>query len=358
MDATEATRNETLARWVVRLDAGPLSPEEQRELDAWLDEKPSNRGALLRARAEWIDLDRLGALSGGSGDTADAAKKGDIPDSVGVKLRPSGPLVARRWLLAAGLAAVSVAIAGYVAVTLTRDVYVSDVGEVRRVTLADGSTMILNTATRAVVRFDEGQRLVRLERGEALFQVQKDSSRPFIVRTHELTVKAVGTAFAVRVVNERTAVTVTEGVVEIARSATPSLTRPGDSQYDVRPQRVTANHRAIVPLVEATKTTATSPPITVEPIEPQWAERQLAWRGGMVAFNGESLREAVDEMNRHNHRQIVIDDPALSAQPVVGIFSANDIEDFAQTAAAAFGAEAHARGDTVHLTSRQGVGEN
>jgi transmembrane sensor len=69
----------------------------------------------------------------------------------------------------------------------------------------------------------------------------------------------------------------------------------------------------------------------------------------MLAFDGEPLAEAVEEINRHNQRQIAIDDSALAARPVVGIFRASDTEGFAQTVATALGAQSMTDGEVIHL---------
>ncbi|MBL8271145.1 FecR/PupR family sigma factor regulator, partial [Steroidobacter sp.] len=66
-----ATISDVAARWAVRSAAGTLSSEEQRELDAWLEADPRHRGAYVRARAQWVDLDRLAALHGPSVDTVE-----------------------------------------------------------------------------------------------------------------------------------------------------------------------------------------------------------------------------------------------------------------------------------------------
>jgi len=73
----------------------------------------------------------------------------------------------------------------------------------------------------------------------------------------------------------------------------------------------------------------------------------------MVAFDGEPLAEAVAEINRHNRRHIVIDDPALAGRPVVGMFRANDLESFARTAAAAMGAVVVEETDRIRLETRR-----
>ena len=52
------------AEWAVRLAAGPLSPGDQQQLDAWLARDARHLGALVQARAQWCEFDRLGTLAG------------------------------------------------------------------------------------------------------------------------------------------------------------------------------------------------------------------------------------------------------------------------------------------------------
>jgi transmembrane sensor len=197
--------------------------------------------------------------------------------------------------------------------------------------------MALNTATETRVLFSESEREVLLSRGEAHFEVAKDRARPFVVRSGNLTVTAVGTAFSVRLEGARIDVTVTEGVVELAQTDTAFAAADGT------PRRVSANQRAIVTAAR---------PVVVQSIGQEEAERSLAWRTGMVAFNGESLAEAVEQVNRHNRRHIVIDDPRLAGRPVVGMFRANDVDAFARAAAAAMGAQNIEEGDVIRLVPK------
>lgn len=310
------------ARWAVRLQSSALGSAERGELDAWLKADVRHRGAFVRAQAAWLDLDRLGALSA---QGAEAQGNEEFEPQ-------AAPASGRRWFLAAGLSGLALAgTAGWWAWRSRWDIYVSGVGEVRRVTLPDGSSMLLNTDSRATVHFSERVREVTLLEGEGLFEVTKDPARAFIVRAGAVSVRAVGTAFSVRSFNERVDVTVTEGAVEVADS---------DAPVPAQPQTVSANEQAVITKVKG---------VRVQPIAPADAERHLAWREGMLSFNGERLAEAVVEINRHNRRRIAIDDPALAARPVVGIFRASDTEGFAQTVAAALGAESVAEGDVIHL---------
>jgi transmembrane sensor len=319
--------NEQAARWAVRADPGPLSPEDQQELDAWLIADPRHRGAYVRARAQWVDLDRLAALHGPASSVTTSAD--------------ARPGISRRQLLAASVAAVSVVGGGlsWIILRRGREHYMSGIGEVRRIALEDGSTLMLNTATEVTVQFSERQRNIRLIRGEALFEVAHDTARPFLVRVNDIAVRAVGTAFAVRLEAAQVDVTVTEGIVEVAG---PALGSDQAASAASRPkaQRVAANERVVIMLARAPE---------VRPIAPAEADRQLAWREGMVSFNGEPLQTAVAEINRHNRRQIVIDDPALAKKPVVGIFRATDLDGFSAAAAEALKARAIRDGEVIHL---------
>jgi transmembrane sensor len=295
----------------VRVAAGTLTPGQQQALNSWLDADLRHRGAYVRARAQWADLDRLAALHGPASSST-AAYEGR-----------SG--ISRRELLAAGVAVTAVVGGGWTWLTLRPGQvrYASGIGEVRRIALGDGSTLMLNTDSEVTVRFNARTRNLRLVRGEALFEVAHDKQRPFLVDVNDIVVRAVGTAFAVRLEAAQVDVTVTEGVVEVAGT-----------------KRVAANERATIVHSQAPQ---------VRSIARAESDRRLAWRTGMVSFDGESLRMAVAEINRHNRRQILVDDPVLGAKPVVGVFRATDPEGFSATAALALKATAVTDGDVIRL---------
>ncbi len=333
--------DEQAARWAIRATAGALSPEAQRDLDAWLNADPRHRGAYIRARAQWTDLDRLAALHGPASAVHDEPAALHTAASLIAEQDKDPPGVSRRQLLAAGVAAITVAGGGLSWLLLRGDSvrYVSGIGEVRRIALEDGSTLVLNTDTEVTVQFSQQQRNIRLLRGEALFDVAHDRSRPFVVVANGTAVRAVGTEFAVRMESTQVDVTVTEGVVEVANSP-PGIGMAASPDSAVDAKRVTAHERIVVARARAPQ---------ISSIAAAVADRQLAWREGMVSFDGESLQTAVAEINRHNRRQIVVEDPALAAKPIVGVFRATDLEGFSAAAAEALKAKAVADGDIIRL---------
>src|SRR5581483_7239884 len=95
----------------------------------------------------------------------------------------------------------------------------TEVGEQRSVVLQDGSVVTLNTSSHIDVDLRKDRRVIRLSRGEALFQVARDATRPFDVVAGPVTVQAVGTEFNVDRRDARTTVTVVEGQVRVSTQA-------------------------------------------------------------------------------------------------------------------------------------------
>ena len=280
------------ARYVARMDGDDWSDASEDELDAWLARDPRHPGALLRAQAAWMTLDRPFAAHAASRDKSAPA-----------------PRFSRRGLLVGGGAAIAASIAG-VALLSGGTSYATAVGEIRRVPLGDGSIAAINTASAIDVRLAETGRDVRLDRGEAWFQVASDSNRPFVVAAGRARVRAVGTAFSVRRGDGGAHVLVTEGVVEVWAE--------GAEGHRVR---LAAGSRAFV---------ADNAAIAETPAAPSAIDRALAWRNGKIDLAGDRLDAAAAEFNRYNQRRIVVGDPAIAGERFDGVFRTDDPEGFAK----------------------------
>ncbi len=293
------------ADWAARVDARGLDVERDPDLRAWLDGDTRRAGALLRAQAAISFLDRGRALAGAA-----------PPVEAVVAERPS-----RRTLVAGAGGALAAALVGGLGLWAARPQRLDTrLGEIRRVPLADGSLVAINTKTALDVAMKPDSRRIVLKEGEAWFQVAKDPDRPFVVAAGSVRVRAVGTAFSVRRADQAGAgvdVMVTEGVVETWVEGDPGSRR-----------RLTAGSRILL-------ASAASPRVAESPSE---IERSLAWRNGEIALDGENLEQAARLFNRYNSRQIVIEDPVLARERFVGLFQTNEPESFAAAVAATLGA--------------------
>ncbi|HEY3813603.1 MAG TPA: FecR domain-containing protein [Caulobacteraceae bacterium] len=308
--------DDAAAAWAVRLGEGALDREAQAELDAWLNEDPRRRGALLRAQAAWRLLDRAGE---GHGAVPAPRRRPVLRFALG-----------RRRLLAGGAAAIAASVAGVAVMVNMGARYGTALGEVRRVPLADGSLAAINTESVVDVALRKDERRVTLERGEAWFSVAKDKARPFVVAAGPVRVRAVGTAFSVRLHATGADVLVTEGVVEAWTEGAVA-----------KKVRIAAGARAFI-------SNAVGP---TQPVEsPQQIDRALAWRDGQIALEGETLAQAAAEFNRYNKKKLVIEDPELAGGTLVGWFHANEPEAFARAAAATLNARVVEDKDAIRLT--------
>lgn len=317
---TSEAIHERAAEWVARLDRAGDDPAVAAELDAWLAGDERRRGALFRAQAAWMMLDRASVLRRGAGhENADAIE--------------SRILLSRRGLLWGGSAAAASLVAAIAGIEFwPRPVERIDtaVGEIRRVPLADGSLAAVNTQTRLEVRIRPKIRRIGLDQGEAWFEVAKDRSRPFVVEAGDVRVQAVGTAFSVRRTQKGATVQVTEGVVEVWSV---------DDKSNIR--RIAAGARTFI-------SDDTGP---VSPVEAgEDIDRSLSWRSGQLIFDGETLGQAAEEFNRYNDVQVRIADPALADERFVGRFRTNEPDAFAHAAATILGARVRAGSDEIVLS--------
>lgn len=220
--------------------------------------------------------------------------------------------IAAAWLLMIG-AGLHMPWAGSDAASGTR--YAAGRGERRVIDMRDGSVITLAAESAIDVRYTSANRLVRLERGEALFKVAHNKQRPFIVEAAGGQVTAVGTAFDVKLASPSKAqVTVVEGVIGIAvRSANPNtqeqitrLARKGEEvSFGVDPEQQ-ARVAFIGTSAKADIGLAT------------------AWTRGMLYFHGEPLVDVIRTANRYASDQIALPTGANGQVPVYGIIAEGD----------------------------------
>jgi transmembrane sensor len=328
---SSAEIDDAAAAWVARIDRAALTLEEDAILQDWLAGDTRRLGAFARARAVMLRLDRSVAL-GAAYD----------PEAFAVRAIPVAPAIPRRALLIGGSAMATSLAAASLGLTLMPKVYSTRRGEVRLVPLDDGSAVTLNTASKVAVRYSKSSRDIHLVEGEALFDVAKNPSRPFVVRAGDMKVRAIGTSFMVRERGGRPLeVLVREGVVEVTRGAkTSSAPSSGPSVATLQlvdNERLAAKDNGVM---------------SAQPLEPSDVDRKLAWREGMLSFSGTTLLEAAAEFARYSDPQIVIDDQASGQETIAGLFSANNPAGFAKTVALSLNLDVYTTGDQIHLRQR------
>jgi transmembrane sensor len=308
------------AQWVARMDRSPLSARDTGELKRWLAGDRRRRGAFMRARAVWMRSESARAL-GPQYDPVDFLPAAAALPRSGVGRR-------RRLMEWAGAVAASFVLVVVLMATLQMPTaYATAKGEMRTVPLGDGATVTLNTDTRIKVYDAEGRRRIRVLRGEVL--VESAATAPTLVEVDGERLVATAATFVVRKLEGRpTQVLVQEGRVvldEATRSAKISL-KP-DTGLSLPEKKGEGWNLASLPSGKMA--------------------RELAWREGKIALQGETLAEAAAIYARYSDTPIVIADQDLAQMQVTGLFAANNPLGFSRAVAEVFDAEVRQEGGRI-----------
>lgn len=295
------------ARWAARIDASPeTSPAG---LDRWLQADPGHAGALLRAQATLVMLG------------------GQAPESLAVDAAPVR--TGRRWLLGgAGAAIAAAAAAAAWLLPMGGEQIRTGVGEVRSVALQDGSSLAVDARSELVTRIGGTARSVAMADGKALFRVRHDAAAPFRVTVGAVTITDIGTVFQVDADRDAgtVEVLVSEGMVEVHAAG--------------RTLRLAAGQRGRFAMAGG------GAPVVAR-VDAPAIERALGWTSGRLDLDGETLGEAVAELNRHNQLQINLAGPALAREKLYGAFRIDDPAGFAQNVAIGLGTRARIGPDAI-----------
>jgi transmembrane sensor len=283
-------------RWYARLMAPDFTASEHLEFKRWQADA-EHAAAYAQTELLWRSMGKL----------ADHPEFEQLSRQVLADTERGSKTNRRRRFVVVTAAATAIlaAIGGVAFLSLQHDeaptvAYVTKPGESRLIELADGSQLILNYATEVDVRLGRGTRLLTLHKGEALFVVAHDTTRPFKVDAGDGEVTALGTRFEVRSDARGVAVTLLEGSVAVDRTKNQEHVRlqPGDQ---VR----------FAPAAAMTR-------LQVD------AEVVASWSTGRLRFRSTPLAEALDEVNRYSVTQIRITDPTLNDVPISGTFKVGD----------------------------------
>lgn len=330
MSAHEAFDDEAIedraALWIAQRDEG-MSAAEQQEFNAWRHADPRHAAAVARIEETCAILQKMPFAAD---RLALATKSSSPPRTAG-----RGPRIVRMaGAIAAALLIAAIAWWQWPAPVAPALRYATSAGGYERVTLADGSVLELNADSVARVQFAAGRRRVTLDAGEAHFSVAPDPARPFIVTAGEVSVRAIGTAFNVRLATAAVEVLVTEGKVQVGKIETPALAAaPSRDAREKRdrlpasdgPTLVQANERVVVPTA---RTADDASILRAETVAPAVMQRALSWQERKLVFSDTPLGEVVERFNRRNRIQLALGDASLADRAVGGTFAADNVEVF------------------------------
>jgi transmembrane sensor len=313
--SSNAAIEDVAIAWLAERDDG-FSATREREFAQWLRADPRHAAAVGRLEQTLGLLNELPEFRAELNTTFDRAAP-VVPFSVAT-VPPTRERRGRpRWLVWSGIAAAFavVGITSWRVLPRPAEVsYATTVAGYQRARLADGSTVELNSASAVRVRFTAAERHVNLETGEAHFDVAHDTARPFVVHAAGVFVRAVGTAFNVRLSPD--------GAVEVIVSDGKVRVGPGvpDDPAAAAAPLVSAGERLLLPRQVALP--------AVEKVTPEAMRTAFAWQGRLATFDDAPLAEVVARFNARSRVQLVVTDPELRRSPIGGTFALDESEAF------------------------------
>lgn len=271
-DAKSSARE--AATWFARLLDDNVPEGDYARFREWVRADPANAEAYARLERLWTQA----ASEPAAGNSSSS----------------------RRTFLTAASGIILLTGAGAGALTLfNRADFSTTTGEVREITLVDGSRVELSAASAISVNFSASSRNIVLHSGEAYFSVKPDNGRPFVVEADAIRATALGTEYSVARSSDRISISVTQHSVLVEADGQRRELAEGDT-IDWRGQRF-------------------------ESVKAEEAGTRLSWRSQQLVFLARPLNEVVTEINRWRQGRLVVLDPALAARPVTAIIDLSDI---------------------------------
>lgn len=202
--------------WVIRLREA--DEEDWQAFTLWLEADPAHR----------LAYDEMALADEVAGDSfAQPLPASPIEPVIGRSPATQARVGNRRGFLSWGIAAslLLVTTYGILGRSGVRTIE-TGAGERRELALGDGSRIQLNGGTRLLLD-DDRPRFARLERGEALFRIVHDPSRPFEVESGEALLRDMGTVFNVVQDQGTIEVAVSEGAVDYVSGKETASLQPG-----------------------------------------------------------------------------------------------------------------------------------
>ncbi len=294
--------------WFIRLRDPSRTPADERAFQAWIARSQSHGDAWRKICRTWNVMGEMALL-------ADDRQKPTAPVPASSQPRRAAWKGAAVMAMAACL--LLLAIFPTVLVGSGAD-FRTQTGELKTVTLEDGSSVELGASSAIDTDFSNGKREVRLLAGEAFFNVRPDPARPFLVSAEGIEITVVGTVFDVRLRGQSTDVDLLHGAVRlaIAGDGQSYLLAPGESVSVGRDDRTVTRSRMA-------------------------PEDMAAWRTGRLFVENVTIASVVDEIRRYHPSWITLASSDLASRRVTGLYDLSDPDRALEALVTPFGGKVH-----------------
>lgn len=291
----------TVFELITRYLSGEISPDEEQQLNAWLESGEENRKLFGEYKTIWEKMNRVGSVATINLD----AEWNRLESRMKGKSR-SMTFYASRIAVAAMLVMALTFGTLYLSNNVGyRTLATTDFSE--EIILPDGSTVTLNnySSLKYPRKFKEDQRRISLE-GEGFFEVNRDPARPFVIKTAEVDIRVLGTSFNVNAYNTN------EEVEVIVKTGQVAVTRQGDVPKTII---LKPGNKAVYNKKEDTLS-----------LSKKIDRNYLAWKTKNFIFTDQTLSDVTAALNKVYGSEIVIPTDSLKEARITTTFNEQSLE--------------------------------
>lgn len=297
------------AKWFARMQNAEADHPDRSKFDAWLMESPAHANEYSAIAAVWDDFDSTAKMQALA--QAMAQKNSDM-----AKQRKHYTTMANKAALMVLVMVFSFfGYQGWVewqAQPLMQMAKNSGIAEIIQQELPDGSQLTLNANTEMDIIYYRDKRVIKLKRGEAIFEVSKDANRPFVVDSGIAKVTVLGTRFAVNQIDGRVVVAVDHGRVQVE-------TKPSSGAAEMTPVVLSNGQMAEV--------RPNTSPVFLE----RNAMDAFGFSSGRLVFENASLNEVAETLSRYRLKPIVAIGKNSKQPHITAVMNVAETESFLKT---------------------------
>lgn len=309
------TLRETAIKWFMQVQKMDTEHPDRSRFEAWLMADPAHQRAYAEVEGLWQNLDSTPQVE-------------RLVSALGKKQRENSAKKLKSTLVALGFIVTAAAgILGYhtwQAQPVMQMVASASVGQIKSQVLEDGSKLTINANSDIEVTYYRHQRHVTLKRGEVIFEVARDESRPFVVDSGRAKITVLGTRFAVNRLQNLVRVSVDHGRVQVETQAQVET----QNQIEQQGSAGKAGSTIILTNGEVAEVSAQQPASQPPRRINRPATDAFGFEQGLISFNDTGLEEITETLSRYRTPVVSLQKLAGSDPHITAVIKAHNVEKF------------------------------
>ena len=301
------TVRQTAIAWFLRMQQVDFEHADRSKFEAWLMQTPAHQQAYEEVTFIWEGFDSTAELK-----SLDAAMEQKNFLAKQKRTRKIGQSITAVLSIAIIAFASLFGYRTWQAQPLSEIVKIAQVGQIKQETLEDGTKLNMNANSELEVIYFRDRRIAKLKKGEVIFDVARDESRPFIVDSGYGRITVLGTRFAVNRLQKIIRVSVDHGRVQVESLdangsviATPLILNNGEVA-EVRRQQ--------------------TPKRT-----DQLASDAFSFEQGSIYFDKAGLEEIAETLSRYRKPAVTVQTLPTEDAQITAVIKTQEVEKFIAT---------------------------